>query len=118
MPVDEFISDLLTGCKAAIDQTIERLNRLERTDPPLPFPFSSQVAGELRELRCHCGNRLYRILYRRSETLFLLLHAFEKTSRRVPPEAVRLAERRWADFKSRMEAKPRTGPRPAGRDAP
>jgi phage-related protein len=118
MPVDEFISRLPIHCKAAVDQMIERLNRLEGKGPPLPFPYSSQVQGELRELRCHCGRRLYRILYRRSEALFILLHAFEKTSRRVPLEAVRLAEGRWVDFRSRMEAKPRVGPRPAGRDAP
>lgn len=34
---------------------------------------SSQVEGELRELRCHYGNTLYRILYWRSDNPFVLL---------------------------------------------
>lgn len=45
-------------------------------DPPLPFPWSSQLEGELRELRCHYGPELYRVIYRRSRNLFVLLHMF------------------------------------------
>lgn len=46
--------------------------------PHLPFPHSSQVDGELRELRCHFGSDHYRVLYRRSERLIVLLHVFAK----------------------------------------
>ncbi len=35
---------------------------LRTNDPPLPFPWSSQLEGELRELRCHYGSELYRVL--------------------------------------------------------
>jgi hypothetical protein len=52
-PVDEFIEALRDPDRqAALDQ-IERLNMLRPNDPPLPFPWSSQLEGELRELRCH-----------------------------------------------------------------
>jgi hypothetical protein len=37
-------------------------------DAPLPFPWSSQLEGELRELRCHYGSEHDRVLYRRSGT--------------------------------------------------
>ena len=37
-----------------------------------------QVDGQLRELRCHYGRDLYRILYQRSGNLFILPHAIEK----------------------------------------
>jgi phage-related protein len=97
---------------------VELLNAMGVNDPPLPFPYSSQVAGELRELRCHAGRRHLRILYRRSERLFVLLHAFEKRSAPVPASDVAIAEGRWADFRARMDEMPRGRPRAAGVDAP
>lgn len=60
----------------------------------------------------------YRILYRRSENLFVLLHMIRKTSKAVPPADIELAKQRWLDFKDRMEARPRKPPRAAGGDAP
>lgn len=69
-PVDAFIEKLADRKAAAIDNQIDRLNDLAPGDPPLPFPWSSQVEGELRELRCHYGSELYRVLYRRSRNLF------------------------------------------------
>lgn len=83
-PVANFVERLPGSARAAVAFQIARLNRSDPDDPPLAFPYSSQVEGELRELRCHYGRRLYRILYRRSEHLFLLLHAFQKQARTVP----------------------------------
>ena len=94
------------------------LNRLDPHDPPLPFPFSSQVEGPLRELRCHYGRTLYRILYQRSGNLFILLHALGKRSARLPAADKVLAQERWNDFKARMDATERLPSRPAGHDAP
>ncbi len=47
-PVDEFIDALDPETQEELDHTIALLNRLSESDPPLPFPFSSQVAGQLR----------------------------------------------------------------------
>ena len=117
--MDDFIGRLLpTEAQVAIDNQIDRLNMLRTTDPPLPFPHSSQIEGELRELRCHYGRRLFRVLYQRSGNLFVLLHAFEKNSRLVPHEDNAIARRRWEDFRARMNAQPRRSPRAAGHDAP
>jgi phage-related protein len=118
-PVDEFIEALNDPRKqAAIDNQIDRLNTLRPNDPPLPFPHTSQMEGELRELRCHYGRELYRILHRRSGNLFVLLHMFRKDSGRVSEADVRIARDRWNDFKARMDAKRRRRPRAAGHDAP
>jgi phage-related protein len=117
-PVNEFIDAQLVDVQEEIDHTIDLLNRLTAADPPLPFPFSSQVAGPLRELRCHYGRRLFRILYRGSDNLFVLLHAFEKNSRAVPVAEIAIADARWADFKARMNALKKMPPRAAGHDAP
>ena len=106
------------GCRASLDLQIDRLNDLSDTDPPLPFPHSSQVEGDLRKLRCHYGRRLFRVLYRRSERPFVLLHMFEKASRNVPAGDKDMAQRRWQDFNRRMNEQPRRRPRAAGHDAP
>ena len=117
-PVREFLQALDVSGREAIAWAVELLNAMGVSDPPLPFPYSSQVVGELRELRCHTGRRHYRVLYRRSERLFVLLHVFEKRSAQVPPSEVGIAESRWADFRARMDAMPRRRPRAAGTDAP
>jgi phage-related protein len=97
---------------------IQRLNQLAPTDAPLPFPHSSQIVGELRELRCHFGRRLFRILYRRSHNLFVLLHIFEKASREIPKPDIEIVIARWDDFQQRMDAPHSKPPRAAGPDAP
>lgn len=117
-PVNDFIDALDDAVAAALDQQIDRLNMLNDANPHLPFPQSSQVDGELRELRCHYGRQLFRILYRRSERLFVLLHVFAKRTAKIPASEIRIANERWDDFKARMDADPRVPPRPAGHDAP
>ncbi len=97
---------------------IEELNGIPDDRAPLPFPKTSQLEGGLRELRCHSGSDLYRILYRRSGNLFVLLHAIRKESRGIPRRDIDLAQRRWRNFKWRMDAPIRRGPRAAGEDAP
>jgi len=87
-----------------LDQQIERLNLLGRHHPHLPFPHSSQIEGELRELRCHFGSELYRVLYRRSANLIVLLHMSRKDTGQVPKGEIERARARWADFRARMNA--------------
>lgn len=117
-PVREFLEAQPEPEQAAIDNQIDRLNLLNDEIPHLPFPHSSQVEGELRELRCHYGRTLYRILYRRSERLIVLLHVFVKRSAKIPEREIDVARERWDDFKARMDNEPRVPPRAAGRDAP
>ncbi len=117
-PVEEFIDRLDERQQPTIDVQIDRLNDRATSAPPLPYPHSGQVRGPLRELRCHYGRELYRILYRRSENLFVLLHTLRKDTGRIPEADIAIAEHRWADFKSRMDASQRRPPRAVGHDAP
>jgi phage-related protein len=118
-PVDTFIDSVRPpAAQVAIDNAIDLLNGLNPSAPPLAFPHSSQLVGELRELRAHYGRTHYRILYRRSGNLFVLLHALTKRARAVPPSDMRIAQERFRDFKARMSALHRVPPRAAGRDAP
>ncbi|MGH9245738.1 MAG: type II toxin-antitoxin system RelE/ParE family toxin [Acidimicrobiales bacterium] len=82
------------------------MNLLSDEVPHLPFPHSSGVDGELRELRCHYGRQLFRVLYRRSDRLLVLLHNFSKRTAKIPTAEISLAQQRWEDFKARMDAQP------------
>jgi phage-related protein len=117
-PVNDLIDELDVKRQVALDNQIDRLNMLDPSYPHLPFPHSSQIEGELRELRCHYGREHYRILYRRSRNLIVLLHIFRKDKGKVPRAEVDIAKRRWDDFKTRMDSRRRRPPRAAGRDAP
>ncbi len=117
-PVDQFIEALPTKRAAKIDDYVEEhLNGYPPDAPPPEYPITSQIEGELRELRVRFANTRYRILYQRSRNLIVLLHAIEKGTRALPDADKELAKRRIADFKRRMDAG-RRGPRAAGKDAP
>ena len=104
---------------AKIDDAIEEhLNGRSPREPPPEFPVTSQIEGELRELRVRFAKTRYRVLYQRSGNLMVLLHAFEKNTGAIPGGDRRKAETRMADFRARMDASPRRPPRAAGRDAP
>lgn len=118
-PVAQFIEALPAKRAAKVDDYVEEyLNGQPPDAPPPEFPISSQIEGELRELRVRFANTRYRILYRRSGNLIVLLQAFEKNTGAIPASEKALAKRRMADFKRRMDAKPRKPPRAAGKDAP
>ena len=118
-PVREFLwSEISAKDRHLIEVQIEEMNGLPDNAPPLPFPQSSQIEAGLRELRCHSGRRLYRILFRRSGNLFVLRHVLHKDSRAIPRRDIELAQRRWRKFKRQMDNPRRSGPRPAGQDAP
>jgi phage-related protein len=117
-PVTDFIDGLDERKQPTIDLQIDRLNDRFPSAPPPPYPHTSQVRGQLRELRCHYGSELYRVLYRRSGNLVILLHMLRKDSAAIPEADIVTAEQRWTDFKRRMDAPKRRPPRAAGHDAP
>lgn len=117
-PVAEFIAQQPPAIALALDRQIERINALDELHPHLAFPHSSQIEGELRELRSHYGRKLYRILYRRSEQFVVLLHVFAKNDAQVPEDDKRIARERSEDFRTRLAATPRRIPSPIGRAAP
>jgi phage-related protein len=118
-PVDLFIEGLPAKRAAKIDDYVEEhLNNRPSDAPPPEHPITSQIEGELRELRLRFANTRYRILYQRSGNLIVLLHAFEKDTGAVPAGEKATARRRMADFKHRMDTTPRVPPRAAGQDAP
>lgn len=118
-PVDAFINSIRPiDAQVIIDNQIELLNGLSPNAPPLAFLHSSRVDGALRELRCHYGATLYRILYRRNGNLFILLHVLRKNTAKIPQVDIDIAHARWEDFQTRMQSDHRRPPRAIGLDAP
>jgi phage-related protein len=121
-PVNEWLEGLLASKPAAVAKidgfVAEHLNSRGAGDPPSEFPITSQIEGGLRELRVRFANTRYRLLYQRSGNLVVLLHGFEKNTGAIPAADKQLAQQRFADFRTRMDASPRERPRAAGHDAP
>ena len=88
-PVRDFLLSLQPKPRGKILQAIQILSEFGIN---LPFPYSSQVEGRLRELRTHYGRNQYRILYYCDQNqVFVLLHAFQKRSQKLPRREVRIA---------------------------
>ncbi|HET9592452.1 MAG TPA: type II toxin-antitoxin system RelE/ParE family toxin [Solirubrobacterales bacterium] len=118
-PVAQFIETLPVKRRAKVYAFIEEhLNGRSPDAPPPEHPVTSQIRGEMREVRVRFGNTRYRILYQRSGNLLVLLCAFEKNTGAVPRSQIETAEGRMADFKTRMDARHRRPPRAVGRDVP
>ena len=60
VPVQEFLDGLPEKQRAKV---LALVKKLKEYDPTLPFPYSSQVEGKLRELRTQMGKTRLRILY-------------------------------------------------------
>lgn len=94
-PVRQFLAGLDPRALAKIHEFIaEYLNDRPADSSPPEFPISSQVDGELRELRVRFARTRYRILYRRSSLLVVLLHAFEKNTGAIPRQDIGAATER------------------------
>jgi phage-related protein len=103
-PVEEFLERLP---EEHVGKILQVLQMLEEWGPRLPFPYSCQVEGRLRELRVHYGRTLYRVLYYGdAQRTFVLLHAFEKRSQAVPEAELRAAMKRLAKDQDRKGGKP------------
>jgi phage-related protein len=114
-PVRAFIQALPQEVRGRIR---DHIGRLKAVGEDLDFPYTSQVQGELRELRASVGRRPFRIFYRRSRRFAVLLHIVEKRRRKVSTADISIADARYRDFKSRMDCGVRIRPRPLGSDAP
>jgi phage-related protein len=102
-PVREFILSLDQKPRGKVLQAIQILSEF---GPTLPFPYSSQVEGKLRELRAHYGKTLYRILYYQdAQGIFILLHAFEKKTLKIPEREIKIARERMFDHQTRKGEK-------------
>ncbi len=93
-PVEEFLNSLRPEGRA---KALAMVQSLKVHGPNLPFPYSSQAAGKIRELRTQYGKDKIRILYfADARRVFILLHGFVKRTAKLEPGELRQAEYRMA----------------------
>lgn len=100
-PVQEFLEGLEEPARA---KALALIRLLAEQGPTLPFPYSSQVRGKLRELRTQYGKENLRILYFGGAAReWVLVHAFSKRATRTAEQDIGIAEARMTDHLNRRE---------------
>jgi hypothetical protein len=99
-PVQDFLDGLDKPRRAKVVAVIALL---AEQGPTLPFPYSSQIQGKIRELRTQYGRERYRLLYFGAPgRVFVLLHALEKSTEKLPARGIKVAEARMQRHLKRM----------------
>jgi phage-related protein len=104
-PVESFLGSLSVQRRA---KALALIQELRRQGPALPFPYSSQVAGRVRELRTQYGKEKIRILYfGDSQRNFILVHGLIKRSDKLDQSDIATAVDRMTKHEARLTQKPR-----------
>lgn len=99
-PVEKFINSLDVKMRAKM---IGLLELLEEKGNQLREPYSKPIDDGIFEIRCKVGNDITRVLYFfYYEGKIILTNGFIKKTQKTPPEEIKLAKERRADFKERM----------------
>lgn len=107
-PVRDFLDGLERHQRAKV---LAVIRLLEEQGPTLPFPYSSQIRGKLRELRTRSGDNRYRVLYfGNPKRIFILLHGFSKRTDKTPPGDIAIAEARMKRYLQQHEEDQREKP--------
>ena len=100
IPVEEFLDGLNVKMKA---KSVGLIKILQEKGNLLREPYSKPLGDGIFELRCKVGNDISRVLYFfYYEGKIILTNGFIKKTQKTPPEEIRLAKERRADFKERM----------------
>jgi len=94
-PVEEFINNLGKENIKAQVKILRALMLLAEYGLDLGFPYISNIAKKLWELRVPFGNNHYRVLFTiASKRIIILLHAFTKKTRKIPERELEIAYKR------------------------
>ena len=100
-PVEDFLNGLDKPSRAKV---LGLIQFLADQGPTLPFPYSSQVRGKIRELRTRYGRENLRVLYfGASAREWVLLHGFTKRTPKTPERDIRIAETRMTEYLERQK---------------
>ncbi len=97
-------STMVSGDKPRRAKVVAVIALLAEQGPNLPFPYSSQVRGKIRELRTRYGKERYRVLsFGAPGRIFVLLHALEKSTEKIRERDIKIAEDRMKKYRERLE---------------
>lgn len=100
-PVEAFLDGLPEKQRAKL---LAAIKKLEEHGPTLPFPYSSQVDGKLRELRTRMGKTRLRILYYGdANQVFQLLHGIVKDTEKLEESDIREGRTRMTNHENRLK---------------
>jgi phage-related protein len=101
VPVREFIEAQPDRVRAKI---FEDLERFVKVNVMLSHPYIEEVTGQdFWELRTRVAGDIYRTFYfAHAGRKFVLLHAFQKKSRKAPKKELNVAEERMTDYLRRV----------------
>ena len=101
-PVEEYLDDLAQQQRAKV---LALINELEKHGPTLPFPYSSQVEGKLRELRTKFGKTRLRVLYYGdANQVFQLLHGIIKNTEKLEKSDIDKGNERMGKHQKKVQA--------------
>jgi len=101
-PVEEYLDDLTPQQRAKV---LALINELEQHGPTLPFPYSSQVEGKLRELRTKFGKTRLRVLYYAdANQVFQLLHGIIKNTEKLEKSDIGKGNERMGKHQKKVQA--------------
>jgi hypothetical protein len=99
-PVESFLNGLPKKHRAKL---LGLIAKLKEHGPTLPFPYSSQVDGRLRELRTRFGKTRLRILYFGDPSQeFILLHGVVKDTDKLEKSDIEAAKNRMANHNEKL----------------
>ena len=102
-PVRDFLDGLDDARRAKL---LAAIKLLEEHGPTLPFPYSSQIEGKLRELRTRSADERLRVMYFGDpKRAFVLLHAFMKHTGKTPSRDIEVARSRVKAHVERLKKK-------------
>ena len=100
-PVEAFLASLDMKIQA---KAVGLLELLEEKGNQLREPYSKHLDDGIFEIRCKVGNNITRVLYFfYYEGKIILTNGFVKKTQKIPPEEIKLAKERRADFNERIE---------------
>lgn len=100
-PVERFILKQDLKMRASIFRVLELL---ELRGHELREPFSKSLGEGIFELRISCGGKNCRILYFfKTGKRIILMHAFIKKTRKIPPAVIRKAKQRRHNMEMRIK---------------
>ena len=102
-PVEVFLNRLPKKHRAKL---LGLIAKLKEHGPTLPFPYSSQVEGRLRELRTRFGKTRLRILYfGDANQEFILLHGVVKDTDKLEKSDIEAANNNMAGHNRKLVKK-------------
>ena len=102
-PVEVFLDGLSKKHRAKL---LGLIAKLQEHGPMLPFPYSSQVEGRLRELRTRFGKTRLRVLYfGDANQEFILLHGVVKDTEKIEKSDIEAARGRMAAHNRKLARK-------------